>query len=90
MWIKNVRCLVLFTASVLILLLVLLNLIRKQNRFTLFDNRSYENGINIPSCQNPTEGQIRARAPFKDRSQQVTNKTKNRFADFNSQQFILS
>ena len=87
MWIKNVRCLVLFTASGLILLLVVLNLIRKQNRFTIFDYSSCEN---IPHSDNPTQGEIRSRAPFTDRSQQVSNKAKNRFADFNSQQFILS
>ena len=84
MWIKNVRCLVLFTASGLILLLVLLNLIRKQNRFTLFDYSSCENGINIPSSHNPTEGEIKSRAPFTERNQQVSNKAKNRFADFYS------
>ena len=81
---------VMSTASVLILFLVLLNLIRSQNRFTLFDYRSFENGINIPSSDNPSEGENRSRAPFTDRRQRVSNKNKNRFADFNFKQFILS
>ena len=70
----------LFAAPVLILFLVLLNLIRSQNRFTLFDYRSFENGIRIPSSDNPTEGEIRSRAPFTDGRQRVSNKNKNRLA----------
>ena len=81
---------VMSTASVLILFLVLLNLIRSQNRFTLFDYRSYENGINIPSSDNPSEGENRSRAPFTDRRQRVSNKNKNRFTDFKFKQLILS
>ena len=79
MWTKNVRYLVLFSASVIISFLVLFNLIGKQNRFILFDFSSCEKGLNIPPSDNPTQEVIGARAPFTDRRQQVSNKTKNRY-----------
>ena len=53
-------------------------------------NISFENGINIPSSDNPSEGENGSRAPFTDRRQRVSNKNKNRFADFNFKQLILS
>ena len=79
MWTKNVRYLVLFSASVIISFLVLFNLIGKQNRFILFDFSSCEKGLNIPPSDNPTQEAIGAKAPFTDRRQQVSNKTKNRY-----------
>ena len=73
------RCIVLFTALILMLFLVLLNLIRKQN-FTLLDTRSCnEKRLSIPAIDDITQGNISARAPFTDRRQRISDKTQNRF-----------
>ena len=72
---------VLFAASVLMLFLVLLNLIRKQN-FALLDTRSREKSLSVSTIDNITQENIGAKAPYTDRRQRIPNKTQNRFANF--------